>query len=55
MDLDLAGKENVTFELTNLVPMISIIAPSGTDHVFTLTVEDQAGKSDSWKLTFRLP
>ena len=55
MNLDLAGKENVNFELTGLVPMISMIAMPGTDHVFTLTVTDLTGYSETWQLTFRLP
>lgn len=52
---DLKGKTEVPFNLTGLLPMISFVAESGTNHVFTLTVTDEAGYSETWKLTFYLP
>lgn len=52
---DLKGLTQVPFNLTGLLPLISVVAEPGTDHVFTLTVTDESGYSEAWKLTFSLP
>ena len=51
----LAGCTTVPFNLTGLLPLISVVAAPGTNHVFTLTVTDESGYSETWKLTFSLP
>ncbi len=49
----LAGKTEVNFNLSSLVPMILGLSPEkGSDHVFTLEVSDKIGQSFSRKLTF---
>ncbi len=49
----LAGKTEVNFNLSSLVPMILALSPEkGSDHVFTLEVSDKIGQSFSRKLTF---
>lgn len=52
---DLKGLTQVPFNLTGLLPLISIVAEPGTSHFFTLTVTDETGYSETWKLTFSLP
>ena len=52
---DLKGLTQVPFNLTGLLPLISFVAESGTSHFFTLTVTDETGYSETWKLTFSLP
>ena len=52
---DLAGLTSVPFNLTGLLPLIPVVAEPGTNHVFTLTVTDDTGYSETWKLTFSLP
>ena len=52
---NLAGLTSVPFNLTGLLPLISVVAAPGTNHVFTLTVTDETGYSETWKLTFSLP
>ena len=52
LDLDLAGKTEVVFNLTDLIPLIQLVAAQGTSHVFILEVTDQKNYSETWKLTF---
>ena len=49
----LKGQTEVLFSLSALVPMISLYQPeSGAEHIFTLTVTDEAGQSLVKALTF---
>lgn len=52
---DLKGLTQVPFNLTGLLPLIPVVAEPGTSHFFTLTVTDETGYSETWKLTFSLP
>ena len=52
LDLNLAGQTEVVFNLTDLIPMIQLVAAQGTNHVFVLEVTDQKNYSERWELTF---
>ncbi len=50
---DLAGKTEVDFNISTLVPLILSLGPeNGSDHKFTLDVSDMKGQSLSKTLTF---
>jgi hypothetical protein len=51
------GINEVTFALSDLVPMIPSAGEAGPDtyHTFTLIVGDKKGKTNQWSLTFHVP
>ncbi len=50
---DLAGKTEIDFNISTLVPLILSLGPeNGSDHKFTLDVSDMKGQSLSKTLTF---
>ena len=49
----LKGQTSVNFSLSQLVPLILELGPeAGSDHIFTLSLTDEAGNSLSKTLTF---
>ena len=54
---DLLNQEEVTFSLSQLVPMIPSAGQAGPDtyHTFTLNVTDNDGNTASWPLVFHVP
>lgn len=54
---DLSGHDEVSFSLSQLVPMIPTAGQAGPDsyHTFKLNVTDNDGDTKSWSLVFHVP
>lgn len=51
---DVKGKQSLSFNLSDLIPMIALIYDQTSDHVFTLTVTDAKNQRTSEALKFHL-